>query len=58
MEWNDCKDQQVARLTVKIDALRAEYGPLPNGEKRYALHAECSEMVTQRRTRFDGLPRG
>lgn len=58
MEWNDCKDQQVARLTVKIDALRAEYGPLPNGEKRYALHAECSELVAQRRARFDGLACG
>jgi len=57
MEWSDCKDEQIARLTAKIDALRAEYQPLPNGEQRYTLHAECSELVAQRRSRFDGLPR-
>jgi hypothetical protein len=57
MEWSDCKDEQVTRLTAKIDALRAEYQPLPNGEQRYTLHAECSELVAQRRSRFDGLPR-
>lgn len=52
--WDEYTDPAIRELTIRIEALQAQYRPLPNGEERYTLWAKCGEMERERRALLDG----
>lgn len=53
--WRDSKDPKILDFCDKIDALRKEYDPLPNGYERAALWAKCNALVLERRAYYESL---